>query len=141
MSKETGAAAGTESPVMEEGLVGLSTTFAVQENALLLMTADRLGRGDDDLGRVLVKSFLYTLSQADMIPKTVIFLNSGVKLACEGSETLQSLLALQERGAEILSCGTCLDFFRLKDKLVAGKVSNMYAIVDMLNRSSHVVTL
>ncbi|MBM7867795.1 sulfurtransferase-like selenium metabolism protein YedF [Heliobacterium gestii] len=141
MSKETGAAARPEAPVMGKDLSGLSTAFALPENSVLLMTADRIGRGDDELGRVLVKSFLYTLSQADVIPKTIIFLNSGVHLPCEDSETLQSLLALEERGVEILSCGTCLDFYKQKEKLVAGKVSNMYAIVDMLTRSTHVVTL
>ncbi|MBC9785477.1 sulfurtransferase-like selenium metabolism protein YedF [Heliobacterium chlorum] len=140
MTKETGAAAMSElSGTANKDLTGISTSFEIREGTVLVMAADTIGRGDDQLGRTLAKSFLYTLSQAEMIPRTIIFLNSGVKLVCQDSDAIPNLLALEERGAEILSCGTCLDFYHLKDQVVAGKVSNMYAIIDTLTRAPKVI--
>lgn len=125
----------------DEDMTGMAADLEMQHGSVLVMTADAIGHGDDQLGRVLIKSFFYTLSQADQVPATVIFLNSGVRLACQGSEIVTSLFALEGRGTEIISCGTCLDYFQLKDKIVVGKVSNMYTIVDTINRALKVVKL
>ncbi len=101
--------------------------FSVAEG--ILICSEFLGRGNDELGKVLMRSFFYTLSEAEPVPRELIFVNSGVKLTCEGSPVLQSLEKLCERGVEIYSCGTCLDYLGIKDRLQIGSVTNMYDIV------------
>lgn len=112
-----------------------------EKNLVILIGTDKLGSGDDKLGEALMKSYMFALSEADVLPKTILFLNSGVKLTTEGSQVLDSLGSIWEKGVEILSCGTCLDFYNLKDKLVIGNVSNMYTIVDKLNKASNTIKL
>ena len=105
----------------------------------MLVDGATIGRGDDLLGAVLMKSFLHTLKEIEPRPWRLIFLNAGVKLASEGSDLLTALSELERLGVEILSCGTCLDFFKLKEKLVAGKVTNMYDIVSSLVAATNVI--
>jgi selenium metabolism protein YedF len=100
--------------------------------ATVFIPSDRVGRGDDELGALLMRGFLYALAEAEAQPKRIIFMNSGVKLAVEGSESLDNLRRLAASGVEILACGTCLDFFKVKDKLAVGRVSNMYEIAGFL---------
>jgi selenium metabolism protein YedF len=100
--------------------------------ATVFIPSDRVGRGDDELGALLMRGFLYALAEAEIQPKRIIFMNSGVKLAVEGSESLDNLRRLAASGVEILACGTCLDFFKIKDKLAVGRVSNMYEIAGFL---------
>ena len=111
------------------------------KNIGYLITSDKLGKGSDDLGRILMKSFLFTLSETKPYPDFLIFLNSGVKLATEGSESIDDLMKLKEGSVEIVSCGTCLDFFEIKSKLRVGSVSNMYDIVDMISNSTNTITI
>ena len=111
------------------------------KNAGYFITSDKLGKGSDDLGRILMKSFLYTLSETKPYPDFLIFLNSGVKLTTEGSESVDDLIKLKEGGVKIVSCGTCLDFFEIKSKLRVGSVSNMYDIVDMISSSTNTITI
>lgn len=115
--------------------------FDHEENLVIVVTTDKLGRGDDKLGEVLMKSYMYALSESDNKPKTIIFINGGVKLTTEGSEVLDSLNRLAEGGVEILSCGACLDFYGLKEKLKIGSISNMFTIVEKMNTSSKVVNI
>jgi selenium metabolism protein YedF len=98
-----------------------------------------LGIGDEALGKILMRSFLNTLLDQETKPCQLILINSGVHLATEGSEALETLRSLSEKGIEILSCGTCLDFYRLKEKLKVGKISNMYDIVQSLLEADHVI--
>ena len=111
------------------------------KNAGYFITSDKLGKGSDDLGRILMKSFLYTLSETKPYPDFLVFLNSGVKLTTEGSESVDDLMKLKEGGVKIVSCGTCLDFFEIKDKLRVGSISNMYDIVDMISSSTNTITI
>ncbi|MBP7223351.1 MAG: sulfurtransferase-like selenium metabolism protein YedF [Sedimentibacter sp.] len=111
------------------------------KNAGYFITSDKLGKGSDDLGRILMKSFLYTLSETKPYPDFLVFLNSGVKLTIEGSESVDDLMKLKEGGVKIVSCGTCLDFFEIKDKLRVGSISNMYDIVDMISSSTNTITI
>jgi len=111
-----------------------------QEKAVILITSNLFGKGEEELGKTLMKSFLYTLTQMENI-KQMIFMNSGVSLTTEGSEVLELLKAMEEKGVEILSCGTCLDYYGLKEKLAVGKVTNMYAAVEAITTASRSVTL
>lgn len=106
-----------------------------------LITKDTLGHGSEELGAVLMKSFLYTLLESDPLPRTLMFINSGVRLTVEGSPLLDHLQTLAGRGVQILSCGTCLDYFGLKERLVVGGVTNMYSIVAELGAAGKAVTL
>lgn len=108
---------------------------------VILVGTDRLGRGSDELGSVLMRSFLYTLTQLPSPPDTMIFINAGVRLTTEGSPVLDELGQLQDRGTEILSCGTCLDYFGLRDKLAVGRVTNMYEIAETLASPARVLSL
>ncbi len=112
-----------------------------QENLLFLVASDCLGRGSEELGMLLMKNFFYTLSEQGGLGKVIIFINSGVKLACTGSPALDSLFELQQDGAEIFACGTCLDYFKLKGQLSVGQVTNMYAILDYLQKAPRVIYL
>ena len=109
------------------------------KKVVVLVDGATVGRGDDLLGALLMKSFLHTLKEIEPRPWKLIFINAGVKLAAEGSDSLTVLSELESLGVEILSCGTCLDFFRLKEKLIAGKVTNMYDIVSSLVAATNVV--
>jgi len=108
---------------------------------VLLIPSEIMGRGEQELGTVLVRAFFHTLPEMDTHPDTVIFLNSGVKLAVEGSPLLEDLQALAGGGSEILVCGTCLGYFDLKDRVAVGTVSNMYAIAEALLDAGRVVSL
>ena len=99
---------------------------------VVFIDTDSLGRGSEELGKILMRSFLQTLEQSEVHPQRIILINSGVKLACEGSEVLEDLQEFAAKGLELLSCGTCLDYFGIKKKLMVGKVSNMYEIINSL---------
>jgi len=105
---------------------------APQAPETIFIAADRVGQGDDELGRLLMKGFLYALAEGERLPRRIILMNSGVSLAAEGSASLANLRRIEARGVEILACGTCLDFFALKASLGAGRVSNMYEIAALL---------
>lgn len=99
---------------------------------VVVVASDVMGRGDDELGRVLMRSFLHTLTEASKKPDVMIFFNTGVRLAVNGSNVLADLAALTGAGTKILVCGTCLGFFELKDQLGAGVISNMYDISEAM---------
>lgn len=107
----------------------------------LFITREVLGTGSDELGALLMKSFFYTLVASDQLPSAILLLNGGVKLAMEGSAVLDHLHTLSSKGVEVMVCGTCLDYYHLKDKLAVGSVTNMYSILEWLNASGKVITL
>lgn len=101
-----------------------------------------VGAGDETLGRNLMKMFLYTLSQSEQLPASVLFMNSGVQLPTEGEEqVIESIRTLIERGCEVLVCGTCLNYYGLAEKLQAGTVSNMYEITERMQHADKVITV
>lgn len=114
---------------------------ALKAATVILFSQNMLGHGSEELGSVLIKSFMFTLTQSDRLPKTLLFINSGVKLTVAGSPVLEHLQVLAEQGVEILSCGTCLDFYNLKEKLAVGSISNMYSILDTLTAADKAITL
>lgn len=99
---------------------------------VLLMTKDYLGEGSEELGRSLMKTFWFCLTEADVKPKKIFFINSGVKMVVEGSEHLENLQALTDAGVEIAACGICLDFYGLKESVKVGTITNMYVISDSM---------
>lgn len=101
--------------------------------------SDRMGDGSDELGHILMKSFIFAVTQLDELPDKMIFYNGGARLTVEGSESLEDLRNLEEQGVEILTCGTCLDYYGLKEKLAVGGVTNMYSIVEILQSSVSVI--
>ena len=98
-----------------------------------------MGAGNDELGATLMKGFLYALSQQEALPRTILFYNGGAKLTTEGSASLEDLKTMESQGVEIMTCGTCLDYYGLKDKLQVGSVTNMYVIVEKLTKAAKVV--
>jgi selenium metabolism protein YedF len=108
---------------------------------VLVISSETMGRGDDELGGILIRSFFHAVGQVAPQPNTVIFFNSGVKLVVEGSPVLEDLRALADQGVELLACGTCLGHYGLKEKVAVGEVSNMYTIAETLLRARKVVSL
>ncbi len=102
------------------------------EDMTIAFSSNVMGKGSDELGSILIKSFIYTVTETDPLPSALVFYNSGVRLTCEDSPVLEDLKTLLDKGVEIISCGTCLDFFEIKDKLAIGEVSNMYTIYEKI---------
>jgi selenium metabolism protein YedF len=110
-----------------------------KKKTVIQVSSDTVGSGNDELGHVLMKSFVYALTQQDVLPETMIFYNTGAKLTCEGSPVLEDLQTLAAMGVEIVTCGTCLDFQHLKEKLQIGTVTNMYDIAERLLKADHII--
>lgn len=109
------------------------------ENLVAAIDSSTMGRGNDELGKVLMKGFIYALSQLEELPKTILFYNGGAVLTTEGSDSLEDLKAMEEQGVTIKTCGTCLNYYQLTDKLAVGEVTNMYDIVETLAKASKVI--
>jgi selenium metabolism protein YedF len=108
-------------------------------DAVVAVGSDVMGRGSEELGKILVKGLIYALAHQETVPKTMLFFNSGARLTCEGSESLDDIRELEGRGTQILTCGTCLDFYGIRDRLGVGGVTNLYAIAEII-ASEPVVT-
>jgi selenium metabolism protein YedF len=108
---------------------------------VILVGKKTFGDGDDTLGEVLMKGYFYTLTELEPFPKSILFVNSGVHLTVEGSPVLEHLRTLEINGVEILSCGTCLDYYAVKDKLSVGGVGNMYAIVETMHKAKNTIRI
>ena len=110
-----------------------------KRNIVVAVTSPRMGEGNDELGAVLMKGFLYALNQQDTLPATILFYNGGAPLTCQGSQSLEDLKSLEAQGVEILTCGTCLNYYGLTDQLAVGEVTNMYTITEKLTGAHLVV--
>lgn len=110
-------------------------------NTVIYVSASEMGRGSDELGGILIKAFFYALVESENIPQTLLFVNSGVLLTCESSPVLEYLVNLEKRGVEILSCGTCLDYYKVKEKLCIGRITNMYTILEKMTQADKVISL
>ncbi len=110
-----------------------------RRNTVVVISADHMGEGKEDLGKVLLKGFIYALTQLDELPKAILFYNGGAKITTEGSDSLEDLKTLESQGVEIMTCGTCLDYYGLKEKLQVGTVTNMYSIVETMNGADKVI--
>ena len=120
---------------MESPEVKMSTPVMPAQGVgdkVLLLTRDYLGEGSEELGRNLMKSFLYVLTEADVKPKAIYCINSAVNMLVEGSEHIENFKALESAGVTIGGCGICLDFYEVKDKVQVGTVTNLYAITESM---------
>lgn len=121
-------------PAKAEEQSGEENGFGAEQpgnkKTVVVISSNLMGNGNDQLGRVLMKGFIYALAGLDQLPQAILFYNGGVQLTCEGSDSLEDLQGLEAQGVEILSCGTCLDYYQLKEKLSVGTVTNMYTIVE-----------
>lgn len=106
---------------------------------VVAVDTDVMGRGSEELGRTLMKGFLFAVSQLPKLPKTILFYNGGAKLTVEGSDSLEDLKKMEAQGVEILTCGTCLNFYGLTEKLAVGSATNMYSIVETLAGAGKVI--
>ncbi len=126
----------TESKVEASDDKGMSLNDNV-----VVFTKDKLGHGNDELGRVLIKGYIYTLTELEQKPKSLLFLNGGVLLTTGESETIEDLKKLEAMGVEILSCGTCLDYYHVQEDLKVGSIANMYLIANAMNEAKNTITL
>ena len=109
------------------------------DNIVIAIGSNQMGTGEEQLGKNLLKAFIYAVTQSDKKPKAMLFYNSGAYTTCEGSLSLEDLENLNSQGVKILTCGTCLDFYGIKDKLKVGEVTNMYDIVTTMEKASLVI--
>jgi selenium metabolism protein YedF len=115
-------------------------TKQISNGSVIVINSEFMGHGSDELGRVLMQMFINSLPEIDDIPKQIIFYNSGVTFVGYDSPVLESLKKMIDKGVAIQSCGACLDYFKLKDKLAIGEVSNMYSIIEFLYEAKKVIT-
>ncbi len=127
-------------------IIGIETldiqkTSNNSNDLVVLISTDKFGEGSEELGKLLMKSYVYALTEVMPQPTALIFLNSGVKLTIKDSEVIDHIRTLESRGVEVLSCGTCLDYYKIKDQLAVGGISNMYTIVEKLNNAGNTIKL
>lgn len=126
-----------------EGTAEEATAGAVEEDTycvpdarakktVVVIDTNLMGRGHDELGKVLMKGFIYALTQQDVLPSKIVFYNGGATLTCEGSDSLEDLQSLEAQGVEIVTCGTCLNYYEMSNKLKVGTVTNMYDICETM---------
>ena len=123
------------------GLPSLSPDSVASHSLTILITRDSLGTGAEDLGKLLIKGFIYSLTELPVPPRHVIFLNSGAFLTSADSNTIADLKTLEEQGAEILTCGTCTNYYELTDKLAVGTIANMFDITERICSSANTITI
>ena len=104
----------------------------IEKGYVVSVSSDKMGRGDDGLGDILMKSFFFALTKQEKLPEKILFYNGGALLTTEGSKCLEDIKWLEEEGVEIYTCGTCLDHYKKTEFLKVGEVTNMYSIVEML---------
>ena len=126
-----------EAPVAAEEVT--CTPDGRSKGMVVVLSSNQMGQGDEALGKLLMKGFVFALTQQDMLPETILLYNSGAFLSCEGSDNLEDLKTLEAQGVEILTCGTCLNHYGLAEKRQVGGVTNMYEIVEKMTKASVVV--
>ena len=115
-------------------------SLPVAAGMVYVISSDSMGRGSDELGWALLQTYIQTIEQVDPLPSKIIFYNSGVKLVAGKSGALDALVALQQKGVEILACGTCLDYFQLKSEIRIGHISNMHEIMTVMSEAGKLVS-
>lgn len=131
-------AAGGEVPGKEAAEEKAPVLQVKDDSYIVVVNKQIMGHGSEELGKKLMKAFLYTLSEQEVLPKKVIFYNGGVLLVDKTqSHVLEELNTLQENGVEIMSCGACIDYYKVD--MAVGSTSNMYFIVEDMRTANRVV--
>lgn len=128
-----------EKAVEAEGEEPVCIMDGRQKGLVVVIGSNQMGNGEEKLGKNLMKAFIFALTKQDVLPETILFYNSGAYLTCEDSDSLADLKDMEAQGVEILTCGTCLDFYGLKEKLAVGSVTNMYVIVEKQEKACRIV--
>ena len=138
--KEYAVVMGISGAVAEEAKEDVACVMDVRRKGMLVvLSANVMGTGDSKLGTSLMKAFVFALTKQDQLPDTILCYNTGAYLTCEGADTLEDLKLLESEGVTILTCGTCLDFYGLKEKLGVGGVTNMYDIVERMENAAQII--
>ena len=127
-------------PVTETAEEEIACSPDSRKNGMVVvLSANVMGTGDEKLGKALMKAFVFAVTKQDALPETIVCYNTGAYLTCEDADTLEDLKSLEAEGVQILTCGTCLDFYGIKDKLAVGSVTNMYEIVETMEKAKAIV--
>ena len=130
----------TAAPVAEEAEEEIACSPDTRKNGMVVvLSANVMGTGDEKLGKALMKAFVFAVTKQDALPETIVCYNTGAYLTCEDADTLEDLKSLEAEGVQILTCGTCLDFYGIKEKLAVGSVTNMYEIVETMEKAKTIV--
>lgn len=129
-----------QTAVVEEQDEEVACTVDSRKNGMVIvLSANVMGTGEEKLGKSLMKAFVFAVTKQDILPETILCYNTGAYLTCEGADTLEDLKILEAEGVNILTCGTCLDFYGMKDKLAVGGVTNMYEIVEKMEQAKTII--
>lgn len=112
---------------------------SIEDNTVIVIDSDTMGKGDETLGKTLIKGFIYTLTEIEKLPKSIIFYNKGVNFVAEGSESLEDLEKLSRAGVKIYSCGACVNFYELSGKIKVGEITNMLNIVNIQMKATRII--
>lgn len=110
-----------------------------KKKKIVVLRSSRMGEGNDELGTILMKGFIYALTELEELPETILLYNGGAQLSCQGSDSLEDLKTLEAQGVEILTCGTCLNYYGLSDQLAVGTVTNMYVIAETMTTADTII--
>lgn len=110
-----------------------------EDSCTVVFSSDKMGEGDEELGKNLMKSFVFALSNVDPLPTAMVFYNRGAFLTSEDSPVLADLKNLEKAGVKIMTCGLCADYYKIKEKLGIGVISNMYEIVETQVESQKII--
>lgn len=126
--------------IIEKKSLPLNKVVEIEnDDVIIIIASDKMGDGDSALGETLMKGFIYTLTEMETLPKSILFYNRGVFLTASNESTIKDLKTLEERGVEILSCGACLNFYHLETSLGTGSITNMYNIIDKQMKAKKVI--
>lgn len=115
------------------------TDDSIKKGMVVVLSANVMGTGDEKLGKSLMKAFVFAVTKQDQLPETILCYNTGAYLTSEGADTLEDMKSLEAEGVKIFTCGTCLDFYGIKEKLSVGSVTNMYDIVETMEKAKTIV--
>lgn len=115
--------------------------YSIDPGTVIMITGNLLGQGSNQLGELLMRNFIFTLTKRRPLPGIIILMNTGVKFSIAGSPVLEELQQLAQQGVKILSCGTCLDFYKLTEKLAVGEITNMYDTADIISSAARTITI
>lgn len=112
-----------------------------EKKLVVVVGSDALGGGEAELGKILMKAFIYSLTELTVPPESIIFINRGAYLTACGSNTVEDIKKLEELGTEALTCGTCSGYYGLQDRLAVGSIIDMFGIVERMSLADNVINV